>query len=361
MTTNDILQDTEPFLIIEQKIKALMEPLIITAIRDANFTVKQQLGDNWHLISRGGDALNYYYGGEYFVPTHDWDLGLVSIPAINNIDQQLFDRLRDMCNTVGEEISRRINEFYLNNPQLYFTGNPLPGVTINSINYNHIRTRLGGVIYKYTFNGEVRENALVDIIVIGNVNQGVKGFPDSRGKRHQIWNTPHFDEKFNQISLRALDSMGVKADLKSRNTLFKNTFNIIVQDEKSDMKYVAPGDLLTDTMRMIYQSIYDINIAKGNNKLKKYVLKYSILLDRINKMIELCPDNSCIEVSATMISRNTSINDCNGNPIPNMKVFYTDVISRFSKFYNPDYMNNHDHWTLIPSQKLCEMLRILNF
>ncbi len=56
----------------------------------------------------------------------------------------------------------------------------------------------------------------------------------------------------------------LKQEITDKKTLFKNTFNLLVQDSLSKMKYVAPGDLLNDTMRMIYISFLDIDISKSN-------------------------------------------------------------------------------------------------
>jgi hypothetical protein len=90
---------------------------------------------------------------------------------------------------------------------------------------------------------------------------------------------------------------------------YNNRYELIVQDTKTEMYYIAPGDLLTDTLVMIWQSITGKDIPPQNpNKLVKYLIKYSFLLDSINRMIDICPDNTCNRINTHIMTRNTDTN-----------------------------------------------------
>jgi hypothetical protein len=360
MTTSEIKSTTLPYLLFEQQVKSLCEPEMISILKVENERIKNPV---WHLISRGGDALNYYYPEREFIPTHDWDLGLVSIPANNNVDQDLFNKLKEFIDSVGNNIATNLTNLFSTHiinqkfQDLVFT-------------YNSISPRLSTIQFSYyTSGGQYRRsNSVADLYIWGNVQQGVT-WTNPNGRLDKVDNVLHFDKKYDYTVMQQL-KVGLANQtqllqealtqdlLNNRTTLFKNTFNYIIQDRTSDMKYVAPGDLLTDTMRMIYQSLYDINIA--NNKLDKYIVKYSRLLDVINKMSSLCSGpESCTEITADVISRNTNHLDCGGiKPIKNQRGWMEHMRGLLTEWYTIDYLNN-EIWNLVPSKKLCEMVEVL--
>jgi hypothetical protein len=112
------------------------------------------------------------------------------------------------------------------------------------------------------------------------------------------------------------------------------------------MYYIAPGDLLTDTMNMIYLSV-NSSVSADNNKLAVYLAKYATLLDVINEFIQLCPDDSCEAINEYIIKRNTDKFVCAPDK---------EMAKLFEKFYKPS-----KHWLEISQRKRCEMFTILSY
>ena len=79
LRTIGIFNETESYLMYEQIIKALSEPIVIKALKEANEYLNINY-NGWFIVSRGGDALNYYYPVNGYIPTNDWDFGLMRVP-----------------------------------------------------------------------------------------------------------------------------------------------------------------------------------------------------------------------------------------------------------------------------------------
>lgn len=363
MTTAQIKSTTSPHLLYEQQVKSLCEPVMISILREANL-VLGRTNPTWHLISRGGDALNYYYKQGEFIPTHDWDLGLVSLPANNNITQDIFNDLKVFIDTLGQTIATRLTDLFRTHIRV-----PFQDLVFT---YTQSHARLSGINFNYrASSGEKRTNSVADLYIWGNVSPWVDWRSSPNSIPILVDNVRHFDEKYDYTMMQKLkkdlerkntDLVGYLRNelLNDRQTLYKNTFNYIIEDLTSGMKYVAPGDLLTDTMRMIYQSLYNIRIAQGNNKVDKYIVKYSRLLDVINDMSSLCSGRGCAEITAKVISRDTNNLDCSGRSIQNRDPWLQSRMGELAQWYNQSYLtNNHPVWNLVPSKKLCEMIQVL--
>jgi alpha-glucuronidase len=227
-----------------------------------------------------------------------------------------------------------------------------PGNRLKSIVYNYIDQTDGSI---------TQFGVIVDMYIYGNVALGVT-YTDPNGVVFQVPNDEHWGSKnirdtTNTDYIQRLPPLN---GLLPKNFLFFNKIDIVVRDGMSNMSYIAPGDLLNDTLRMIYQSIYNINIQPNNNKLIKYLKKYSKLVKTLNNIYTICPHNSCLNISPMTILRNTNILDCNNGIINNMTAF-TDSI--YNSLEAGGFLNNTNlapYKTNITSSKLCEILRVLN-
>ena len=83
LRTIKIFKETDNNTLYEQITKTLAEPIVINAIKSGNNELinhPNPIFNNWRIINRGGDAINYYYPINQYYPTNDWDLGLMPIP-----------------------------------------------------------------------------------------------------------------------------------------------------------------------------------------------------------------------------------------------------------------------------------------
>lgn len=373
--TKDILDsefEKKIHLVLEQAIKSFAEPVVIQFLKEVNDSLENHPNleaRNWHLISRGGDALNYYYREKKFIPTHDWDLGFVRIPNNDNMDQDTFNSLKIIQNTVGTELAKRLNNFFANYVKYKYRKE-----LVTAFTYKKTIHRLEGITYTYTYkpHGSTSDvygsNSICDIYINGNFKSDVVYNPGDQNPV-LVDSMQHYDDKLEFYKLQQLiTTLNLQNEdqllqylqqvYANDRILFKNTFSYIIRDKKSHMKYVSPGDLLTDTMRMIYQSYNNIGITPGNNKLIKYIIKYSNLLDVINNMISLCPNNTCDEITAYMLSRDTDKYSCDSKLIVNRQGWEQNIAIRLSKFYEQAFFND-PMINLLTSKKICEMLEIL--
>jgi len=365
MTTQQIKSTTMNFLLFEQKIKSLTEPEIIRILGEYNQRLSNSMQfSNWRLISRGGDALNYYYPEKTYIPTHDFDIGLISIPVENNLDQFTFDALqREIMSPLCRQIAKELTEHFQNN----IFANEFKNLKFTYT--EGVYSRLSNIMYKYNdYNARIiRDNAVMDLYIFGNVQERVFWTELSSGIKYFVPNNAYFDDKYDYQKMSMVNLRGrplidhLQNDLVGQEVLYKNIFNYIIKDMTSGMEYIAPGDLLTDTMRMIYQSLYNISIA--NNKLDKYLIKYSRLLDVINRIDSLCTGRGCntIETTATVL-RDTNGLDCNGNRITN--IFQQSNVRRenltaLRRWFRHSYINS-GNFDQVPTKKLCEIIEVLD-
>ena len=79
-------------------------------------------------------------------------------------------------------------------------------------------------------------------------------------------------------------------------------------------------------------------------------------------MMDLCPENSCQRINATILTRNTNLKDCDGNIMPvgsqDRNTFETISNQFYSTFYDQGWVNQF--LQQVPSQKQCQNITILN-
>lgn len=373
-TTTQILGDTQNrppnSIFFEQIIKTLAEPIIIKALREVNESLERDYY-GWFMISRGADALNYYYPIDKYIPTHDWDIVMINITT-NKILNTEYVIMNEVRKTFLEYLKDKLNEFFKTSVLTFDDSN------INTANHSIIQKR-NSIIFTYTYNldrlhtlkyhytdvnGVNNHGAILDLYM-SNIIDDIS--PTNNPEKYKTKFTKESIHKIYidrikillEISKRnktPLTISKIQTDVvkyiqalstKSGGTLYRNAIELIVKDEKSGMYYIAPGDLLTDTMNMIYLSTNNL-VPKTNNKVAIYLAKYASLLDVINDFIELCPDDSCEEINKYIIKRNTDNFKC---------VSEEEIDTLFKKFY----ILSDDYFERISNRKKCEMFTILSF
>ena len=373
-TTTQILADTQSrppnTLFFEQIIKTLAEPIVIKSLREVNESFERDY-NGWFMINRGADALNYYYPIDKYIPTHDWDIVLVNVTT-NKILNTEFVIMNEVVKTFLEYLKDKLNEFFKTIVL------PFDDFNINSANnsiiqkrnsiifsYTHVFHRLHTLKYVYntpdnpTVHGAILDlymNNIIDDINPKNnpekyktkfTNESIREiYKDKKNKLIEISKknkTPLTYSKIESSVIKYIQDLSTNTG----GTLYRNAIELIVKDEKSGMYYIAPGDLLTDTMNMIYLSANNL-VPKGNNKVAIYLAKYANLLDVINEFIDLCPDDSCEEINKYIIKRNTDNFKC---------VSEEEINTLFKKFY----ILSDDYFERISNRKKCEMFTILSF
>lgn len=380
--TEQILRDTQSRppekLFFEQIIKTLAEPIVITTLREINNHIDRTYPDQgWYMVIRGGDALNYYYPINKYIPTHDWDIILINVTK-NIIKRTEFNIMNGIVKLFMEQLTVNLNTFFKDSVRPFDNSNINAASqsitqkrnTITFNTYRLINTRLNSLDYTYNSGTGTETGTILDLF-IGNIIDD--GGPDINQEKYKTKFTKEsIDELYKITEQRIYEhymsrSYGQKESRKNAKlhcgenviktiqdlsekpggTLYRNAIELIVQDERSGMYYIAPGDLLTDTMNMIYLSVVDPSVLPGNNKLAVYLAKYATLLDVINEFIELCPDDSCEAINEYIIKRNTDKFVCASAEV---------MANLFKKFYNPS-----DDWDKISQRKRCEMFTILSY
>ena len=350
LRTMGIFKDNDSNLIFEQIIKSLAEPVVIEALKQGNNQLKI-LHPDWFIVNRGGDALNYYYPVNGYIPTNDWDFGLMKVPnsridfeSYTTMSKWLEDWLTNLASELSKHFRNNVTQRY--NRRLSSSSNPHGSDTFYYSKNSF--PRLHQIEFGYLkHSGEETKNFIIDVMVYGN---GLFQVPEIKGwenkftyddliKLHAAIDAVN-TQKFRHVDISPILASNM---LESRNRYYNNTFELIVQDTKSEIYYVAPGDLLSDTLIMIWQSITNMNIAQGKNKLTKYLIKYSVLLDAVNKMIDICPKNSCHKITQHILTRNTDYESITVTEEPILKEYYTD-----SFLQNP-------MWNSVPASKLIQI------
>ena len=383
-TTEQILRDTQSRppekLFFEQIIKTLAEPIVITTLREMNNHIDRTYTDQGlYMVIRGGDALNYYYPINKYIPTHDWDIVLINVTK-NIITRAEFNIMNGIVKLFMDRLTLNLNQFFkdyvlpFDNSNINAASQSITPKrnTITFNTYNRMNIRLNTLSYTYSGSGSgsgTGTGSILDLF-IGNIIDD--GGPDINQEKYKTKFTKEsIDELYKTVKQKLFEhymskSYGPKesrqkAELHyginvikeiqslSKNeggTLYRNAIELIVQDERSGMYYIAPGDLLTDTMNMIYLSV-NSSVSADNNKLAVYLAKYATLLDVINEFIQLCPDDSCEAINEYIIKRNTDKFVCAPDK---------EMAKLFEKFYKPS-----KHWLEISQRKRCEMFTILSY
>ena len=381
-TTEQILRDTQSRppekLFFEQIIKTLAEPIVITTLREMNNHIDRTYTDQGlYMVIRGGDALNYYYPINKYIPTHDWDIVLINVTK-NIITRDEFNIMNGIVKLFMDRLTLNLTQFFkdyvlpFDNSNINAASQSITPKrnTITFNTYNRMNIRLNTLSYTYSGSGSGSGTGSILDLFIGNIIDD--GGPDINQEKYKTKFTKEsIDELYKTVKQKLFEhymskSYGSKesrqkAELHyginvikeiqslSKNeggTLYRNAIELIVQDERSGMYYIAPGDLLTDTMNMIYLSV-NSSVSADNNKLAVYLAKYATLLDVINEFIQLCPDDSCEAINEYIIKRNTDKFVCAPDK---------EMAKLFEKFYKPS-----KHWLEISQRKRCEMFTILSY
>jgi hypothetical protein len=367
LKTIEYFKDSSPNLIYEQIIKTLAEPIVSDAIRECNEKLKtyhnplqpkpqQHTPQKWFLFNRGGDSLNYYYPINRYVPTNDWDLGIMNITD-TEIDLIDFDGitywlthefLQPLANKLStffggsrknqiDEIPQRVKQEHMDRlvPSAfggYFIHQASSFKRLHQIYFTYddgTTTNANGIIIR---NGVRTKNEMIDVMIYGN-GLSEQYIPDILGweKKFEYKDLEIFLkdrgeklENYTQIFVDKIQSEDKR--------YYGNAYKLLVQDKSSGIYYMAPGDLLSDTLLMIWQTIKNRKIRI--NKLSKYLSKCAILIDAINQMIDICPDDTCEMVNQTILSRNTDgfvSDDFFNIPGPQavLDLFYNNVTTEY--------------------------------
>ena len=343
--TTHMLEDTKirsPELFFENIIKTLAEPKVIETLNRFNNLLQTDkpppslYAPGWYAVLSGGDALNYYYPSTKYIPTHDWDIRLLNVTT-NIIRTDDAVKMIGQGGTVDQFMTTLRDELnlFFSNIVLPFGQNIKVADIINKRNtirffYIHNNTSKWNYLqYEYCDNSVTphvkRQGRLVDIVVANLINGSY-----NESKYQKKYTKESLDKMYNEFLLQCpyLHPDWTPEQCKDANTanaavinaiqtasrdpggtIYPNSIELVIQDTLSGIYYMAPGDLLADTMNMIYLSSIDNTDVSGvprNNKIARYMIKYANLLDVINKFIELCPGNSCEEITKYVIQRNTN-------------------------------------------------------
>ena len=158
-----------PEQMYEDKVKSLAEFCIISCINSQ--IVRNELNkiQQLKLISKGGDALNYYFYSD-FIPTHDWDFGIVTIRNDNfSNDQKQFDDIVTIAETIGTYFATSLTQYFAADSNNVIHTN-FQNLTFN---YRWATSRLSHIMFNYYLEGVQHNNSLVDIHITDAVEQGV--------------------------------------------------------------------------------------------------------------------------------------------------------------------------------------------
>ena len=346
--TIEIFNETESYLMYEQIIKALSEPIVINALKEANEYLNINY-NGWFIVSRGGDALNYYYPVNGYIPTNDWDFGLMKVPnsqidftTYTNISRWLSEWMMKLASELSDHFEKNVNTKYnLLNNTFYYKKSSFP--------------RLHHIEFEYIYRKEKMKNIIIDVMVYGNGLE-INRIPNIKGLEPKFtYDTLlRFYDQMDQQGIPKKSHIDISPNIIShimnpQKRYYNNTFELIVQDTRSGMYYMAPGDLLSDTLIMIWQSITNKDVEMKKNKLPQYLIKYSVLLDAINKMINICPKKSCEKINQYILSRNTE----------NNKSIIVTEEPVMKEFYSETFLQDTSIWDKVPSNKLTEIILYL--
>lgn len=341
--------------LFETKVKALSEFCIIYCINTRTvINTLKNVSQNFRMVSRGGDALNYYF--DDFFPTHDYDFAIVTISDRNlYLTQQEFNNRVWAVETVGKYLASQLT-IYFENTVLH------PDFKNLKFNFRWDNSSLSNVYFSYRLeDGKQRFNSLIDFYICDWVMTGVIN-PFINPPNQQVFNNPIWRHKLQSSGNITVDDVFNSLPPAVKNptltsTIFSNKIETVVIDDVTGINYIAPGDLFNDTVQMVYQSIYNIT-AGTNSKLVRYVKKFSKFIDTLNKN-NICSGNTCnYIVDANILSRNTNKLDCRGNPLHDTEDFKNFIINRLrtNGWLNVTDLNMI---STMSSKKLCEISYVL--
>ena len=345
--------------LFEQKVKSLAEFCIIKCLNDTKVTDQINSIKNLKLYNRGGDALNYYFTD--FFPTHDWDFGLVTLTDSNfNVTQDEYTKRVTIVTEIGRFFTKSLIEYFSNN-------------VINKdysflqFSFRWINNRLANITFRYIddLTKKVRKSSIIDLYIHDNVVDYVRNtrILDNTDFVHNELHWSHKITNTDNVTLQQiLDSLPNykpfnQPPTDTKTTLFINKIETVVQDTTTNVVYISPGDLFNDTVRMVYSSIYNINI--NHNKLVKYTKKLSNLIDVFNN-VGICPNSTCTyDVTTKILSRDTNTLNCNGETVNDINSFKNQIINSL-EINGWLTIKDQSMIDLMSSKKLCEIMYVLN-
>lgn len=321
-------------LIYEQTVKALSEMIINYTINIKKYKNIMEKNKNIKFVLRGGDALNYYFNE--FTPTHDFDLGLVTINLENNLSQDDYNLRIDIVDSVSKIFINNLNLFFR-----YFINDDKFKYLDFSENWSN-NERLKSIYFRYLYNDRTYTASIIDFYIFGNVDENVinkingKRVINFSGWKKKIEDndTLSISEILNSIedvqpTINIHSFTDTSEDINLKKYLIFNKIDTIIKDNTSNMYYMAPGDLFSDTMGMIYRSIYNIDVF--HNKLDKYLKKMSKLINLFNTL-NICINNTCkFDINLNILSCDTNKFDCDRLPIENVYKWKISFLNKLIK------------------------------
>jgi hypothetical protein len=389
----DMLEDTKrrsPELFFENIIKTLAEPKVIEQLNTFNTRLQTLPTPGWFAVISGGEALNYYYTSKKYIPTHDWDIRLINVTT-NMITHDIAVDMTEIVDEFMTKLATDLNTFFRYDVRAfgvrvsqeepeYNIKPPSDAATSEIINKrNSIRffydhkplSKWNYLEYEYFDSTGVKSFGRIVDIVVANLIEGSnneskykkKYTKESLDKMGEDYLNKMGEDYLAQCKLHPKECKDAVNDAvrdeiiqisnQPGGTLYPNSIEIVIQDTLSKMYYIAPGDLLADTMNMIYLSSLNQSSVTGvpfQNKLIRYMVKYANLLDVVNEFTDLCPAKSCNQINEYMIQRNTNSFFCDLYDQPTkMKIF--------SSFYSVTYVTTLNYLT---NSKICEMCKVLS-
>jgi hypothetical protein len=305
-------------------VKYYLEPIFNYYLPQINNSIQENPSFNdIYLILTGGDALNYYYSPNNQFLTHDFDLRIIRLG--NHFDfNNLPTYINPLCEQILIELTKYLNNFInliKQNHHKISKLNTIYGQKLINLQFYYAKDpnfNLHTILYNYTNQqNQLITSSVVDLFIYA------KNSPIPAGDIQNI--NSNFNQKFT-------DNYNIINWIKNNYTLIVNEIELIVKDQNTNIYYMALGDLLNDTSKMILISTYLLPYNSPNNKLYKYIEKYAKLITTINKItLNLkCNMNNINQLMC--LKENTNI-DCNGKIITDINQYNTQITEFILEYY----------------------------
>lgn len=328
MTNREILD-------YSKKVKAISTYTVYKCLNKINNNIKEK---NLKFFIKGGESINYYTPLKDNIETYDFDITIAYINVSKDLDQTHYNKMYSYTEILLNMLHTELTLFFKNNvlkdnfKNLSFT---------KKLGIN----RLSTMQFNYFKNNSIyRQIPFIDIFIGNNFKKSVRG-----KSRQKIFILPHYYD----IDYSKPIDKNISEFYKNK-IIFKNTYNILLKNKESGIYYITPGDLLLDTQRMVYETIYkkkNIKVEKFN----KYNQKLFTLKQSINKLQNICGcSQDCrYDKNLNIIYHNLLNVDCKNTRIYDKDKWQTNKIKQFSKYFILPKDHN------IPNIKLCEIANIL--
>jgi hypothetical protein len=336
----------------ETLIKCYFEPIIVHYIPQVEQYLRnygKKTYPDVNLVMRGGSALTYYYSNDISINTHDFDIGVVIFPPIDEMvylnDNDFTDHVLNAL-TILEE---KLNSF--NNPNNVTGHSPsdffksvFPGSNVDMIKFKAVKTnvRLYTLQFIYEYNDQTLTASLVDLFIYG-----LSSFTP--------WLAP-IEENLKLTSEQIIER---RPYIK---TYISDYISSIVVDKESGLKFIGLGSLMNDTVRMLEYSINAKN-DYARNKTSRYIKKYVLLITVINNMLDEidCDEPQMINgMRVVNCSRNMN-KDCMNNKIQDPQKLNNSMNIKLLKFYrNSNRSFLKQIINKVPFNLKCAMYRVLS-